>query len=312
MSSGGAFSAAALSIAFLAACHDRAASTASEGGPATASAQTPPSAPVMRSTPNASMTTPRASRAAPEKAATLGCRVMSLIGQVSRGAANEVRVGDLLAGGAPLELAAGASVHLKHTKSAREWSVAGPGSVLVCADGDEDIVIGAGVLHTEQGPGARPGAQVLVGTPFGSVSYGDASARVTVRASGFELTVAAGDVWFAPATAQELTATHVTASKPLVLGPSARLAAAAAAQRCERDAAAAEARAKGLLATSNEPLGGRAAAHVRARRRAHASCADAEAVVLDASSGEDRERRLAELNAVALRWRVVPALAERD
>jgi hypothetical protein len=50
--------------------------------------------------------------------------------------------------------------------------------------------------------------------------------------------------------------------------------------RCGRDATLAEARATELLAASLEPLGARATAHVRARQRAHASCASARAAAL--------------------------------
>lgn len=94
-----------------------------------------------------------------------------------------------------------------------------------------------------------------------------------------------------------------------------RLSSAAAKERCERAAAAAEARASALLAPrQEEPLGARAREHVRARQAAHGTCSSALAALLagDGSSAapvapDDQTR--ADYSALARferLWRGVP------
>jgi len=238
---------------------------------------------------------------------------MSLVGAATASSGEALRVGALLDGVSPLELGSGATVRLKHTQSGREWTVDGPARVSACPGGNEEIVLGEGSLRTELSAGARPGAQVLLGTPFGSVRYGDARLRLSVTDGALRASVEAGEAWLVPLVLGEQAAgarapkeTRLTPAAPLERGRGERVLAALGVKACARDANAAVAQAKVLLSSVATGLGERAAAHVRARQRARASCASAAAAVLQQSEGTARDARLAELGAYRTAWSGVP------
>ena len=122
---------------------------------------------------------------------------MAVSGVASAGGAS-LKKGELLAGERWLELAPGASVRLKHTASGREVGFDGPGRLLPCVSGEEDLVVGLGTLHIQAHSGVRPGAQVVVGTPFGSVRYVDAQATLRVEPQALSLADAAGMLSYVP------------------------------------------------------------------------------------------------------------------
>ena len=61
------------------------------------------------------------------------------------------------------------------------------------------IALALGELTSSVGAGARPGAEVHVFTPFGTLRYGDATLRLQVDRARFSVDVDAGDVWLDPA-----------------------------------------------------------------------------------------------------------------
>jgi hypothetical protein len=207
-----------------------------------------------------------------------------------------------------LELDAEAVVHLRHTRSGRELSLTGPGRVLACVDGREEVIVGSGTVRTQAAAGTRPGAQVLVGTPFGTFRYADARASVAVGASELSASVDAGRLWLSPpgAAADELTLDHSAAFRRDTSG---RIGAEAATRLCERAAGEARERAASLLAGGKSGFGDRAAAHVRARRQARSACATATAAALGEQEGAELEARLGEISRYEALFRAVPGSA---
>jgi hypothetical protein len=229
---------------------------------------------------------------------------MSASGEVSQAAGQPIHAGATLTGSQLLELGAGAKVHFKHVESGREWTVQGPARLVPCAGGEEEIFLGQGTLRTELGAGVRPGAQVLIGTPFGSVGYADARAELVVTERELRLVASAGEVWLTPA---DPAAPPVRVSGVQPLRRSERLAAAPALASCARAATESENQAKALLLPSDRALGERASAHVRERQRARSLCASAAATVLQQTRGEELAARLRELDAHRASWRRVPS-----
>jgi hypothetical protein len=204
-----------------------------------------------------------------------------------------------------LELDPGAGLHLKHAESGREWTLEGPAKVLACPGGNEEIVLAGGTLRSEAGSGVRPGAEVLVGTPFGTLRYADA--RVELRVSSAELSVMlhSGEVWLSSAGTTPGDA-RVVVSKPLKRGRAERLDASAARKACGVAAQDAEQLALALLMASSEPLGARAATQVRARQRAASVCAGAAAAVLQQELGDELGLHLDEVSEFRQQSRRVP------
>jgi hypothetical protein len=186
-----------------------------------------------------------------------------------------------------VELGTDTGLQLVHTATARAWSLSGPARFIPCEAGAEEVVLALGALRAQPGAGARPGAEVWVGTPFGSLRYLDASAEITASATSLRVRVDAGQVWF---TALDASAAERSVSGTQTFtGKRYRLSRERATQRCGEDAASAEARARELLAGSTRPLGERAAEHVRARQRARASCLAAVAATLAAEPAASAE-----------------------
>jgi hypothetical protein len=236
------------------------------------------------------------------------CRVMRVSGAAQREGV-PLRAGDTLDRQQAVELGAGSTLHLVHTVSARQWTLTGPARAFACERGAEELVLARGTLRTEPGSGVRPGAEVWVGTPFGSLRYSDARAELEVTPEALRVHVSRGSVWLSPLgdepTERELTAGTTThPARPY------GLASAAATARCESAARAAEALATALLSPSSAPLGARAREHVRARQRAHASCSSALATLLAGDAGGAQDARTqagySALAAADRLWRGVP------
>jgi hypothetical protein len=231
---------------------------------------------------------------------------MSASGSIQRSSGEPLRTGDRFSGAEWLELGEGAALHLKHGATGREWTLEGPARVLPCVDGQEELILAAGKLRTGLGAGARPGAQVLIGTPFGSVRYADATAELAVTRSELRVSVSAGEAWLGPAGTETGPETQVTRARPARRGARARLLDANAVRSCEAAARDSEAHALALLETAAPGMGQRAALHVRARERARLSCASAAAAVLQQSSGEQLVSRLGELAGYREVWQRIP------
>ena len=238
-----------------------------------------------------------------------GCRTLAIRGDVRVGA-TPVSVGMMIDGTRWLELQEGAEVSFRHAQTTRELTVKGPGRALACADGEEDFILARGALQTSAGPGARPGAQVTVYTPFGTVSYGDARIDIRASAAKLDVRVSKGEAWLLAATGSR------RAGPETVTGPKGRgtlagpAAATALAEACEEAATRAEQLAQSVLDPSAAgpdagSLGDRAAAHLRARQAARAACGSARAAA--ARSAEDATRRDLERRLLAAdrRWKAV-------
>jgi hypothetical protein len=231
---------------------------------------------------------------------------MSSTGPAQRGSGEVLHAGDRFSGADWLELAKGSSLHLKHGESGREWTLRGPARLLPCVDGQEELILAEGKLRTELGAGVRPGAQVLIGTPFGSVRYADASAELDVTRDSLRLAVSAGDTWLRSTGKRAASETRTTHAQSARRGTRERLAAAPAVEACQKAAQHSEAIAKSLLAPGAAGLGQLAADHVRARELARASCAAATAAVLQQNLGAERSARLSQLAGYRELWRRVP------
>lgn len=232
---------------------------------------------------------------------------MSVTGQVSRASGTPIRTGDVLTDSRWIELGGASKLALKHTLSAREWTLVGPARALACAAGREEIIIAQGTLRTEMGIGARPGAEVWVGTPYGSLRYADARAELSVTEQELKLTALGGELWLLTAAGADAPRERrVSGSTAFRAGKAQRLVAAAAVAHCARDARDSRAQAASLLSAAAPALGERARAHVQARQRAHASCASATAAVLREARGSALEAKLSELDLYAEAWRGVP------
>jgi hypothetical protein len=268
----------------------------------------------------ATSTAPAVTAARPAQLAVAGapaCRVMAVSGDVARGD-EPVRAGDMWNDRVAVELGHPATVRLMHTSSTRQWTLTGPARFVACDGGAEEIVLASGALRTEPGAGVRPGAEVWIGTPFGSLRYADARAELEVTPAALELRVASGPIWFAPLGGDSPKERRVSGPTATFAARSYRLTAGLAIARCQRSATQAGERADALLSASSEPLGTRAADHVRARQQARGTCASARAALLSvpepragAAPSDERAEQWNELNGYDRLWRAVPA-AQRN
>jgi hypothetical protein len=240
---------------------------------------------------------------APSAAKSPGCRVMSLEGSITTGGGALLKKGEVLSG-ERLSLPAGAVLRLKHTASGREASIEGPARILPCAGGEEDMIVGLGTLRIQAHSGVRPGAQVVVGTPFGSLRYVDAQATLRVEASALSATDASGMLSFVP-PASDAEAVRVTV--PAWRSEQAPPTAEATLATCSERADNAASKARELMARGTSALGKLAAEHVRARQQARVACATATASALSLSRDEDVTAALGRLRELGARWRDVPS-----
>ena len=233
------------------------------------------------------------------------CRVTSAAGSVRVGSGAPLVRGEKLIGKGWLELEADARIVVKHTQTAREWVLEGPALAAFCPHGREEVVLGSGKLQTEIGAGARPGGEVTVGTPFGSVSYGDARLRLQVSDQALALTPEAGDAWLTPAGPK--VAEDVRVSGGAKERRTRRLGATEALAVCADAAKRSEELARALQtpSSSGSRLGQRAAEHMRARKLARRFCANAAAAVIVELRGQAREDRLRELAGHEQAWQRV-------
>jgi hypothetical protein len=253
-------------------------------------------------TPVAAIPAPSTSATAVRLTNTAACRVMSLRGKVMTATGELIERGSLLSGDRWLVLEPDASFALKHTQSGRELTFDGPGRVLPCFGGEEEMIVGSGVVRTQAGVGVRPGASVVIGTPFGSVRYADAQARFVVT-NQLEVREASGDIALVPT---------LSPARPLALSVGARVSEAvsadAALAACADAARTARDQASALLSAAPGGRGELAAAHVRARTAARLTCAAATASALapgDAGAPEIAVR-LKRLNELRGEWMAVP------
>jgi hypothetical protein len=232
--------------------------------------------------------------------------VLTLSGDVTRESGAPVLASQTLEGNDWLELAAGAKLGLRHVATSREWTLLGPGTFRPCLDGEEQIALASGQVKASVGGGARPGAEVFVFTPFGTVRYGDASLGITAEDARLVVRLEAGDAWLEPlgksGNARPSTK-QIGRSEIVSLVPNRALLE----QRCVEDAQAAAEAARGMIATPNDKadLSEKAVSHLKARRRARLSCGEALAYA-GRLEGDERGRLLDRLADSERIWRSFP------
>jgi hypothetical protein len=246
-----------------------------------------------------------APRPLPPAPAEAACRALRAEGQIRvRGSERAVTAGQSLDGRTWLELGKGAKLSLRHSRSARELELTGPATVLPFALGEEQVLLAEGTLQSSRGPGARPGAEVLVATPLGSVRYADAALEIRALGRRLEVRVRSGTARINPAEGaiQRDKLGFGPKSKAVVVG---NLRPEALVLACESSATDAEALARKVGAGDGGKLGQRAAAHVEARRKARSTCATATAASALAAEPE-RSKLFARVAAADRRWRAIP------
>lgn len=249
-------------------------------------------APSSRASSSSLPAIPRLPSALPEQRQIqrVGCRVLSVFGPNAKtsGAAYQGRFFD---GNGWLELGADVGLSLKHSETTREFAVHGPGRFLVCPGGDESVLVASGVFSSTAGPGSRAGAEVLVGTPFGAVRYGDANLRLDVRPKGLELNVKKGS-----AVLDRPSETDAGSATRTLEGPDGRVSFVASADAERLVAQCTELRARvargrkpsvPAAASAGPLLSNWAVAQLKARQEARIACATASA----ASSLRDEPAR---------------------
>jgi hypothetical protein len=283
---------------------DRAGAPATSAEPqrAAAAPSTPPSAPGP-SAAASDGTTSYGELRAPAKA----CRAISVKGDVHAEGGKLLTTGAVLDRPTWLELGKGGELVVKHAETTRELVFRGPGRVLPCDRGEERFFVTRGRVETTTWAGARPGAEVLLATPYAAVTYGDAKLDLRVDERGLVVRVSSGDAWLEGGAKGE-AAQKVPAGKEATRrGPPQDVKALVA--ECGRAATESEARARDVLSPPSgaAPLGTRAAEHVRARKAARAACAVALAALGSAATDEARGDLREALGAAEARWRGVPS-----
>lgn len=243
---------------------------------------------------------------------TPACRALDVVGTVTV-EGTPIRQGSLLDGQHWVELEAGSSVALRHTVTSRELRLIGPGMVLPCRNGAEQILIASGRVTTSANLGVRPGAEVLIATPIGTVRYGDAALDLELGHDELRLRVSQGEAWLEPEARGK-----PRFKNPVHSGAEARLAAphaAAAAlfMACQAAAQKAQQSAQ-LVLTPADPvatpsLGTRAAAHMRDRAAARVACAMAGALVGATEDPAEKQRLSASVAHADELWQSVPHAA---
>jgi hypothetical protein len=227
---------------------------------------------------------------------------MQVAGKAGFRHGRRIAKGTVLDGKRWLQLEEGSVVAIRHATSTREMTLKGPGLMLPCLDGDEDVLVARGVVETSTGAGVRPGAEVRIATPFGTVSYGDASVVANVEPAKLTLTITGGLASFTPkrpSPGKEARPLDVKHPKITVNGKLDLPLVKSRVDDCEAAATKAEAQAIQVISPTGDAgsLGDRASEHVRLRASARLDCLSARAAVVslgDEGVQKELEKRLDE------------------
>jgi hypothetical protein len=239
-----------------------------------------------------------------------GCRALAVTGKATVGS-TLITTGTLLDGEHWVELEAGASVALRHSLTSREFTLLGPGLVLPCRHGAEQILLAQGRLSTSENLGVRPGAEVLIATPSGTIHYGDAAIDVQFDPKGLRLRVKQGEAWLVPAdpSASAAIKNPIRSPKEAAL-PLNRASVAALADVCRASAETAAESARRVLnggtPQASDSLGARAAAQMRDRAAARAACSVAAAATGSVADPAERQSLWALIAHSDDLWQSVP------
>jgi hypothetical protein len=219
-------------------------------------------------------------------------------------------MGNVLDGEHWVELEAGASVSLRHTTSSREFQLIGPARVLPCRQGSEQVLLARGQMSTSANLGVRPGAEVLIATPEGTVRYGDAALDVEVGDQGLSVRVKQGEAFVEPPGRDK-----PRFKNPVHSGGEAHVAprhapASALLAACQAAARAAHDSAERVLAPASDAdagsLGQRASTQMRDRAKARIACAVAAAQVGMTRDDAERQSLSAAVAHADELWQSVP------
>lgn len=297
----------ALGVACICACGKRDGDSGSStaGEPSTTSNRNASPTPSVPTPPSSAKQAPATREASPPPA----CRALAVTGTATVDGA-PLSTSALLDGRHWVELTEGSSIALRHTQTSREFKLIGPSHVLPCRDGSEQILLADGQLSTSANLGVRPGAEVLIATPEGTVRYGDAALDVEFGSKGLRVRVKQGEAWVEPEERGK-----PAFKNPLHSGAEARLSGTKAEPRalleaCEIAAQTAESSAQRVLtgggSGGGDTLGTRAAVHMRERSKARLVCAIAAAAAFTESDPAVRQRLSALLERADARWQSVP------
>lgn len=228
------------------------------------------------------------------------CRAMQVSGKAGFRHGLRIQKGAVLDGKRWLELEGDATISVRHATSTREFTLSGPGLVLPCLGGEEDVVLASGRVETAQGAGVRPGAEVRVATPFATLTYGDATLDIKVSSTKLDVTISGGEAQatLTPGLGKPPKLLNAKNKKLSVPGKLDAERVKARVERCEEKAKEAEDQARRVITpgpSDGGSLGERAAAHVVLRGAARLECLSARAAVValgDEASQKDLEKRL--------------------
>ncbi|HEY4104314.1 MAG TPA: hypothetical protein VGM44_10500 [Polyangiaceae bacterium] len=286
--------------------HSRATKPATSAS-ATSSATTTTSAPASSAAAESAPAPSGTERVISEKSA---CRALAVSGK-ARVDGKAISVGTLLDGEHWLELDENSALSLRHTQTSRELKLLGPGLFLPCRHGSEQFLLAKGRLTTTTTLGVRPGAEVLIATPLGSIHYGDAAIDVQFDTRGLHLRVNGGKAWL---DAADPDPKHPI-KNPLLVKQEARLpsthaTAGARADACQKAAETAAASAVRVLAppssTPQDSLGARAAEQMRDRAAARTACSVAAAAAGAVADPAERQSLWASITHSDELWQSVP------
>jgi hypothetical protein len=291
--------ASTLGLACLSACskHDSAAKpVASTSAGASAGGSVMPSASVNATVPHLTQVKP-------------GCRALAVTGKATVDGVPIV-TGTLLDGEHWVVLEASSSVSLRHTLTSRELKLIGPGLVLPCRHGAEQILLSSGRLTTSSNLGVRPGAEVLIATPSGTIHYGDAALDVEMAAKGLHMRVKEGEAWLEPEKLGVPPFKNPVHSPNVAALPLSKATAADHAEACKAAAETAAESARRVLGVdapqAPSTLGARAAAQVRDRGAARAACAVSAAAAGSVTDPAERQSLWASIAHSDELWQSVP------
>jgi hypothetical protein len=292
----------ALGLACVSACEK--AKGSSESG-ARSATPAPSAAPRPSAAPKPSE--PRASAPAPQ--AKPACRALTVTGLATVDGVPLASAG-LVDGAHWVELAAGASIALRHTQTSREFKLTGPAHVLPCRDGSEQILLADGQLSTSASLGVRPGAEVLIATPEGVVRYGDAALDLEFSEKGLRLRVKQGEAWLEAEEQHKPRFENPIRSGAEARLPRTRPKAQSLVDACRVAAETADASARRVLGGKDpgegETLGARAASHMRERSKARTTCAIAAAAAFTERDPAIRQRLSRAVAHADELWQSVP------
>jgi hypothetical protein len=237
------------------------------------------------------------------------CRALAVTGKATADG-SPIGVGTLLDGEHWVELEAGSSVSLRHTLTTRELKLIGPGLVLPCWHGAEQVLLAEGKLSTSSNLGVRPGAEVLIATPVGTIHYGDAAIDVQFGQKGLRLRVKEGEAWLAPRDPAAPPVNNPLRSPQEAALPASKVTPSALADACKASAETAAGSARRVLGLGSVvqagSLGTRAAAHMRDRAAARAACATAAAATGSVTDPAERQSLWVSIAHSDEVWQSVP------